>query len=75
MTYEEELSLFIKRTERERNSISDKMEKLRPCSDEAGRLNHELRLLNRRHIKELFELNAKYHMPPPEVVDNSKKPF
>ena len=75
MTYEEELNLFIKRAEKESNKILDEMEGQKSCSPEAGRLNHELHLLYKRHVKELFALNSKYHMPSPEVIDNSKEPF
>lgn len=75
MAYEKELDLLIERAKKERHEMFDKISRLEPCSTEAGRLNHELQLLCRRHDKELADLRKKYHLSPPKVIDNSKEPI
>lgn len=69
MTYEEELAAFIQRANDEERSAIHAV----ACAGsfmEMVKLEKEFKKLKRRHDKEFCELRAKYHLPPPKVVDS-----
>lgn len=73
MDYEEALDAFIKRITAERDEIFRQIKLVDPWTEASGNLMRELDAMQKKHDKEFKELRIKYHLPPPEVVDNSKK--
>ena len=73
MTYEEELELFKQKVLREIDESFIKAHDIPPWTPEYRRLEDGFAALRKRQNEEFCKLRAKYHLPPPKVVDNSKK--
>lgn len=71
MTYEEELSIFMKRAQDERYVIYAEMNKTKAYQKIAD-LDQKLKKLQKKQYKEYCELREKHHLPPPTPIDNSK---
>lgn len=71
MTYEEELPIFIKMAQDERDVIFSEIEKADSYQEKAE-LNQKLKKLKKQQYRKYCELREKHHLPPPEIIDNSK---
>lgn len=71
MTYEEELPIFIKMAQDEREVIYAEMYKTESYQ-EMAELEQKLKKLEKEHYRKYCELRGKYHLPPPTPIDNSK---
>ena len=74
MTYEEELSIFMKRAQDERYVIYAEMNKTNSYQKIAD-LDQKLKKLQKKQYKEYCGLREKHHLPPPTPIDNSKEPI
>lgn len=74
MTYEEELSIFMKRAQDERYVIYAEMNKTKSYQKIAD-LDQKLKKLQKKQYKEYCELRERHHLPPPKWIDNSKEPI
>ena len=70
MNYEEALDALIKRATAEHREILKQFIHVKPWTEESAKLSRKLQLMYKRHNKEFSELRAKYHLPPPELVDS-----
>lgn len=69
MIYEEELAALLQKAMDEESRAIHAV----ACAGsfmEMVKLEKELNKLKRKHDKEFCELRAKYHLPPPKVVDS-----
>ena len=73
MNYEEALDALIKRATAEHREIIKQFIHAKPWTEEGMNLSRKLQLMQKRHNKEFSELRAKYHLPPPKVVDSILK--
>lgn len=74
MTYEEELPIFIKMAQDEREVIYAEMYKTESYQ-EMAELEQKLKKLKKEHYRKYCELRARHHLPPPKWIDNSKEPI
>lgn len=70
MNYEEALDALIKRATAEHKELLKQFIHVKPWTEESAKLSRKLQLMYKRHNKEFSELRAKYHLPPPKVVDS-----